>query len=80
MLANHQFNNIVNDLTGTPIYRIKQEGNEISSTETDNKVYMQGLTGFISKIQFPTLGNILMDKRWKILKAELIIKPAKGSL
>ena len=77
--ANHQFNNIVNDLSGTPIYRIKQEGNEISSTETDNKVYMQGLTGFISKIRFPSLGNILMDERWKILKAELVIKPVKGS-
>jgi hypothetical protein len=78
-VSNHQFNNIENDLSGTPIYNIKQEGNKISSKETGNRIYMQGLTGFIAKIQFPTLGNILMDKRWQILKAELIIKPAKGS-
>jgi hypothetical protein len=77
--ANHQFNHIVNDLTGTPIYRIKQEGNEISSVEADNRGYLQGLTGFLPKIQFPTLGNTLMLERWKILKAELIIKPAKGT-
>jgi hypothetical protein len=77
--ANHQFNNIVNDLTGTPIFRIKQEGNIISSREADNRGFMQGLTGFLPKIQFPYLGNILMEERWKILKAELVIKPAKGT-
>jgi len=77
--ANHQFNHIINDLTGTPIYMIKQEGNEISSSEANNRGYLQGLTGFLPKIQFPTLGNILMQERWKILKADLIIKPAKGT-
>jgi hypothetical protein len=77
--SNHQFNSVRYDLTNTPLSSIKMEGNEMPSSETDNKGYMQGMTGLLPKIQFPTLGDILEKERWKILKAELVIEPAKSS-
>ncbi len=77
--SNHQFNSVRYDLTNTSLSTIKMEGNEISSSETDYKSFMQGMTGLLPKIQFPTLGGILEQERWKILKAELIIEPVKGS-
>jgi hypothetical protein len=77
--ANHQFNHVINDLSGTPIDRIKQEGNIISSAEADNKGFLQGLVGLMPKIQFPSLQNILMENRFKILKAELVFDPVIGS-
>jgi hypothetical protein len=77
--ANHQFNNVRYDFTNTSLFNIKMEGNQISASETDNKVYMQGLVGLLPKIQFPSMKDILEQNRWKILKAELVIEPVKGS-
>jgi hypothetical protein len=77
--ATHQFNNVKYDLTNTSLYNIKMEKNEIPSTETGNKVFMQGLIGLIPKLRFPSLQDILAADRWKILKAELIIEPVQFS-
>ena len=75
----HQFNNISYDFSDTPLMGIQAGGNEISSLRTGKKAYMQGLTGLLSKIQFPTLQDVLAVRRWKILRADLVITPAKGS-
>jgi hypothetical protein len=77
--ATHQFNNVKYDLTNTSLYNIKMEKNEIPSTETGNKVFMQGLVGLIPKLRFPSLQDVLAADRWKILKAELIIEPVQFS-
>jgi len=75
----HQFNNISYDFRDTPLEGIEAGGNEISSFRSGNKGYMQGLTSLLSKIQFPTLQDVLAVRRWKILRAELVITPARGS-
>jgi hypothetical protein len=77
--ANHQFNHVSHDLSSTPLQSIKMDGNEISSTETDFKGYLQGMTGLLPKIRFPSLQDILLENRWKILKAELVVEPVKNS-
>ncbi len=77
--SSHQFNAVRYDLTNTSLSNIKIEDNEIPSGETDFKGYMQGLTGLLPKIQFPTMKYILEQERWKILKAELIIEPVPSS-
>jgi hypothetical protein len=77
--ATHQFNNVKYDFTNTPLYNIKMEGNEVPSTETGNKVFMQGLIGLYPKLRFSSLQDILASDRWKILKAELIIEPVQFS-
>jgi hypothetical protein len=77
--ATHQFNNVKYDLTNTSLYNIKMEKNEVPSTETGNKVFMQGMIGLIPKLRFSSLQDILAADRWKILKAELIIEPVQFS-
>ena len=77
-LESHQFNNVNYDPSGTPLDDIKTE-KEISANQSDNKGYMQGMTGLMSKMRFPTLQSILAVQRWKILRAELIIRPGESS-
>lgn len=77
--SSRQFNSIWYDLSNTSLRNIKMEKNEMPSSETDYKGYMQGMIGLLPKIQFPTMENILELERWKILKAELVIEPVKGS-
>jgi hypothetical protein len=76
--AADQFNSIRHDFTGTYLNKLNA-GNKFLSTETGNIAYMQALTGLMPKIQFPTLQEIFLGNRWKILKAELFIEPVKTS-
>lgn len=76
---NHQFNHVDYDLSATFLNNIKNSGNKKMASETGNKSYMQGLTGLVTKVQFPSLQDIFMESNWKILKAELIIEPAAYS-
>jgi len=77
--TNHQFNHIDYDMSNTYLNNIKNSGNKMMAFETANKSYMQGLTGLITKVQFPSLQDIFLESNWKILKAELIIEPSAGS-
>jgi hypothetical protein len=75
----HQFNNVAYDLTGTPVDGIKNTKNEMMSYMSGNMSFMQGLTGLIAKVRFPTVQDLLAIRRWKIIRAELILEPVKGS-
>jgi hypothetical protein len=77
--ATHQFNNVKYDFTNTPLYNIKMEGNEIPSTGTGNRAFMQGMIGLFPKLKFSSLQDILASERWKVLKAELIVEPVPYS-
>ncbi len=77
--AAHQFNNVKFDFTNTPLSNIKTEGYEVPSTETGNRVFMQGMIGLFPKLKFSSLEDILASENWKILKAELIIEPVPHS-
>jgi len=76
---NHQFNHIDYDMSTTYLDNIKNSGNKKMASETGYKGYMQGLTGLITKVQFPSLQDIFMESNWKILKAELILEPVAHS-
>lgn len=77
---NTQFNQVKSDRTGTPVSAFNNTNKEIASTATNNSIYLQYLTGFLPKIKFPTLRNLLLRPDYvKILKADLIIKPLKNS-
>ncbi len=77
--AAHQFNNVKYDFTNTPLRNIKQEGHEVSSTKTGNRVFMQGMVGLFPKLKFSSLEEIFASENWKILKAELIVEPVPYS-
>jgi hypothetical protein len=74
-----QFNNIKWDVNNPVIKKIRASNNIVKSTDLGNRAYLHGLTGLLPKIQFPTLQDLFLESRWKILKAELIFEPVKGS-
>ena len=75
---NTQFNQVKSDRTGIPLAAFNSTNKEIISTSTNNSIYLQYLTGFLPKIKFPTLRNLLLRPDYvKILKADLFIKPVK---
>jgi len=77
---NTQFNQVKSDRAGTPLSAFNSNNKEVASTATNNSIYMQYLTGFLPKIKFPTLRNLLLRPDYvKILKADIIIKPLKNS-
>ena len=77
---NTQFNQVKSDRTGTPVSVFNSTNKEIISTASNNSIYLQYLTGFLPKIKFPTLRNLLLRPDYvKILKADLIIKPLKNT-
>lgn len=52
------FSQIETDRSSTLLSSLSQS-NPLTSAETDNKVYLQGLTGLYTKINFPDLNDIL---------------------
>jgi hypothetical protein len=77
---NKQFIQVKSDRTSTPVAVFNSSTKEIISTSTNNEAFLQYLTGFIPKIQFPSLRNLLLRSDYvKILKAQLIVKPVKSS-
>ncbi len=77
---NKQFNQVKTDRTGTPVAVFNSTNKELVSSSTGNNVFTQTLTGFMAKIKFPTLRNLVLRPDYvKILKAELILQPVKNS-
>lgn len=73
---NKQFNQVLSDRSGTPLSSFGGVDNEISSANTNNSSYSQYITGFIPKVQFPTIRSLLLRPDYlKIIKAELIVIP-----
>ena len=73
---NKQFNQVLSDRSGTPLSAFGGADKEISSTNTNGSSYLQYITGFIPKIQFPTIRSLLLRPDYlKIVKAELIVTP-----
>lgn len=75
-----QFNNIAVDRTGTPLQGLNGLNNQISSTLTNHMAYSQPTSSVMLKMRFPTVKEILKFSNYKkILKAQLVIRPAIGS-
>ena len=75
-----QFNQVLSDRSGTPLSAFGGADQEISSTSTNNSSYLQYITGFIPKVQFPTIRNLLLRPDYlKIIKAELVVTPVNQS-
>jgi Domain of unknown function (DUF4270) len=71
-----QFNQVLSDRSGTPTAAFGGADQEIPSTATNNSAFLQYITGFIPKVQFPTLQSLLLRTDFlKIIKAQLILTP-----
>lgn len=71
------FNQVIANRAGTGIVPGNSSPSEIRATQTNNLAFLQPGTGLFLKMIFPSLRNIILsDKIIKVLKAELIIRPA----
>ncbi|MGD9977658.1 MAG: DUF4270 family protein [Bacteroidales bacterium] len=70
-----QFNQIKADSTNSVISQLSEE--PIGSAQLNNSCYVQGGTGIVARIDFPTLHDFLQqDRKFEILKAILVIQPS----
>ncbi len=73
------FSQIESDRSNTPLESLNRN-NPLTSKETENKVYLQGLTGLYTKISFPDLNDILKLGDYVILSsAVLYVYPVLGT-
>lgn len=70
-----QFNSIQADFTGSELEVIRSGNPETSSEDTGDKAFLQGMVGLLPKVRFPSLQNITLENRWRILNAELVLVP-----
>ncbi|MBN2519100.1 MAG: DUF4270 family protein [Bacteroidales bacterium] len=74
-----QFNQVISDLSNTPLKILINQKTAVLSKETEGKSYMQSCTGLMAKINFPSLSELSLIENGIILKAELILKPQESS-
>jgi len=73
--TNLQFNQITADSTNSVISKLSQETTD--SEILNNNAYVQGGTGIVTRIDFPTLKTLLLQNRkFEVIKAELSIQPS----
>lgn len=74
------FTHVEVDRTGMPLELMTNKNNEISSSQSDDKAFAQGLTGIYTKIGFPHLNNLRsLGDHCRAVEAELRIYPLAGS-
>lgn len=76
-----QFNQVLHDHTGTPLAPFTQNKSLLlASAVTGGKAYLNSGMGKFIKISFPSLLNLKeLYPYLKIVKAELVLKPASGT-
>lgn len=78
--AGIQFNHIDINRNVAPLNSLPAGFPVVPSSALGAKAYMQYATGLYAKLSFPTLQNLLnIDTAGKILKANLIIRPVRGT-
>ncbi|MBN1414576.1 MAG: DUF4270 family protein [Bacteroidales bacterium] len=75
----YQFNQIHYDFRNTLLESTDNEKTAIPSAVAGNKAFVQGYRKIMTKIQFPTMPNILLNERGIIMKAELVFYPERSS-
>ncbi len=77
---NRQFNQIQNDFSSIPLCDLTEQKDELPSTETNNIAYLQGGTGLVIRVDFPSLNEIMLIERGEIAEAILSISPVYNSM
>ncbi len=77
---NTTFNNFKADRSGTYLEGLNTQKNNISSGQMDNKAYVQGGTGIVTRLDFGDLTKISQQEEKNVLyKAELVLRPYADS-
>ncbi|AIM39202.1 DUF4270 family protein [Sphingobacterium sp. SG20118] len=70
----YQFNNVASDRQGTAFSALTVKNPELKSETTAGDVFLEGSTGTVVKLTFPTLLKLVNDPTVAINKAELVIE------
>ncbi len=74
------FNEINGDRSNTLISQLYTRREELSSSQTGKKSFMQAGAGIFTRLDFPSLTTLLeKDRKFVLAKAELILRPVRGS-
>lgn len=73
------FSQISYDRSNTLLNGLLNQKEIISSTLTNNEVYMQGGSGLLTRVEIPGLAKVLEIEHAVLMKAELILKPVLGT-
>ncbi len=74
--SNYQYNSIETDRTRSLLNELVDQEHNISSSETDDKCFLQGGTGLYAKIDFPGLKRAeQLPALNQIIKAEIVFVP-----
>ena len=74
-----QFNRITHDFSATPLNPLVEQRDALSSTQTGGSAYIQGGTGVSIRVDIPSLSEVLMFERGKIVQALLSISPSRNN-
>lgn len=75
-----QYNRFTADRTGTRIEEIKKRTEEIPSSVSGQRSYLESGTGLLTRVDFPSMQRLIeINKHYLLLKAELILVPEPGS-
>jgi hypothetical protein len=80
--SSYQFNHIDVNRSGTELgtQNLNRLNNNISSTLTDNKAFLQPITSSLAKITFPSIRNVLnMANFLQVTRATLTFQPESGT-
>ncbi|MBN2424977.1 MAG: DUF4270 family protein [Calditrichaceae bacterium] len=74
-----QFNHIVHDFTLTRLSGLEEQRKMLPAGMTNDLSYLQGGTGLLIRVDFPSLKDILLLERGTITKAHLCLSPSRDS-
>ncbi|HNW60335.1 MAG TPA: DUF4270 family protein [bacterium] len=77
--VNAQFNSIQHDFTATPFTALTEQRHALPATLTEGKAFLKGGIGVVMRVDFPTLGELLLRERGKLVEAKLMLAPEKNS-
>jgi hypothetical protein len=72
--VDYQFNHFDTDRSQTKLKALSHTNKELSSALTGQELFIQGGTGLVTKLQFPTLVNFLNESKKVVNKIELLIE------
>jgi hypothetical protein len=71
-----QFNQMEHDFSTTVLSGLEKQRQEISSSQTESQSFVLGGIGVVTRLDFPTLDELLLLERSKVIRAELLIYPS----
>lgn len=76
----YQFNQVSVDRSGTVLESWEEQRESIPSSLTNNQVYVQGITGILTRIEFPSIDMFIeLGEKASLIKAELFFEPIKNT-